>query len=86
MRVDGILQLYHSDLFGPMSIPSLGEYMCYVSFIDNLSRNTSIYFLMKKYKSFDRFKEFKVFVENQTKKIIKVLRTNNGGEFYGNEF
>jgi hypothetical protein len=25
-------------------------------------------------------------VENQTEKKIKVLRTNNGGDFYGNEF
>jgi hypothetical protein len=32
-------------------------------------------------KSFDRFKEFKALVENQTEKRIKVLRTDNGGEF-----
>jgi hypothetical protein len=25
-------------------------------------------------------------MENWTKKIIKVLRMDNGGEFYGNEF
>ena len=35
---------------------------------------------------FDRFKEFKALVENQTDKRIKVLRTDNGGEFCGNEF
>jgi transposase InsO family protein len=35
---------------------------------------------------FDRFKEFKALVENQTEKIIKVLRTDNGGEFCRNEF
>jgi transposase InsO family protein len=32
------------------------------------------------------FKEFKALVENQTEKIIKVLRTDNGGEFYRKEF
>ena len=32
------------------------------------------------------FKYFNSLVENQTKKIIKVLRTDNGGEFCGNEF
>jgi hypothetical protein len=58
----------------------------YVSFIDELSRNTWIYFLRNKSQVFDKFKYFKVLVENQTKKIIKVLRTNNGGEFFGNEF
>jgi hypothetical protein len=55
-----------------------------VSFIDEFLRNTWIYFLRKKYEVFDRFKEFKALVENQTKKIIKVLRTNNGGELCGN--
>jgi hypothetical protein len=29
---------------------------------------------------------FKALVENQTEKIIKVLRTNNDGEFCGNKF
>jgi hypothetical protein len=54
----------------------------YVSFIDEFSRNTWIYFLGKKFEVFDRFKEFKSLVDNQTKKIIKVLRTDNGGEFW----
>jgi hypothetical protein len=58
----------------------------YVSFIDELSRNTWIYFLRKKYEVFERFKEFKDLVENQTEKIIKVLRTDNGRELCKNEF
>jgi hypothetical protein len=53
----------------------------YVLFIDDFSRNTWIYFLMKKSEVFDRFKEFKALVDNQIEKIIKVLRTDNGGEF-----
>jgi hypothetical protein len=32
---------------------------------------------------FEKFKEFKSLVENQTDKKIKVLRTDNGGEFCG---
>ena len=82
-RAEGILQLVHNDVFGPVSVPSLGNY---VSFIDEFSSNTWIYFLRKKSEVFDRFKEFKALVENQTKKRIKVLRTDNGGEFCGNEF
>jgi transposase InsO family protein len=76
----------HNDVFGPVSISSLGKFVHYVSFIDDFSRNTWIYFLMKEFEVFDRFKEFKALVENQTEKIIKVLRTNNGGEFCGNKF
>jgi hypothetical protein len=66
-------------VFGPVHVPSLGKSMYYVSFIDDLSRNTWIYFLRKKFKVFDQFKEFKALVENQTEKKIKVLRTDNGG-------
>ena len=41
-RVKGILKLVHSDVFGPVSIPSLGKFVHYVSFIDEFSRNTLI--------------------------------------------
>jgi hypothetical protein len=70
-------------VFGPVSVPSLEKYVYYVSFIDDFLRNTWIYFLKKKYEVFDMFKEFKALVENQTNKIIKVLRIDNGGEFCG---
>jgi hypothetical protein len=85
-REKGILELIHSDVFGLVPVPSLCKSMYYVSFIDDFSSNTWIYFLRKKYKVFDKFKEFKALVENQTEKKIKVLRTDNGGEFCRNEF
>jgi hypothetical protein len=36
-REEGILQLVHNDVFGPVSVPSLGKYVYYVSFIDEFS-------------------------------------------------
>jgi len=86
IRAGGILELVHSDMFGPVTIPSLGKSVYYVSFIDEFSRNTWIYFLNNKYEVVEKFKEFKYLVENQTKNKIKVLRMDNGGEFYRNEF
>ena len=86
IRVKGIPELIHSDVFRPVHVPSLGKSVYYVSFIDDFSRNIWIYFLQKKYEVFAKFKEFKALVENQSEKKIKVLRTNNGGEFCGNEF
>jgi hypothetical protein len=58
----------------------------YVSFTYYFLRNTWIYFLGNKFEFFDKFKEFKALVENQTEKRTKVLRMDNGGEFCGNEF
>ena len=56
MRAKGILELVHSGVFEPVSIPSLGKSMYYVSVIDDFSRNTWIYSLRKKSKVFVRFK------------------------------
>jgi hypothetical protein len=73
-------------VFGPVLVPSLGKYFYYVSFIDDFSRNTWIYFLKNKFEVFDKFKEFKTLLENQTEKKIKVLGRDNGREFCENEF
>ena len=48
IREKEILELIHSDVFGPVPIPSLGGSLYYVIFIDDFSRNTWLYFLKKK--------------------------------------
>ncbi len=35
---------------------------------------------------FERFKEFRYEVEKQTEKLIKVLRSDRGGEYLSGEF
>ena len=82
----GILDIVHSDVCRPMSATSLSGYVYYVSFIDDYSRNTWIYFLKGKDEVFGKFKECKVLVENLSEKKIKTLRSDNGGEFTSNEF
>ena len=61
-------------MFGPSSQRS--QY--YLSFIDDFSRKTWLYFLKNKSTVFSKFKEFKALVENQIGKKIEVLRINNG--------
>lgn len=78
-RVAGVLEFVHSDVCGPMSTVSLSGHEYYVPFIDDYSRKTWIYFLKAKGEFFSRFQDFKALVENQTRKKIKVLRSNNGG-------
>jgi hypothetical protein len=63
-RETRILELVHSDVFGPMSVPSLGGSLYYVSLINDFSRKTWIYFLRKKSEVLEKFKEFKYLVEN----------------------
>jgi transposase InsO family protein len=69
-----------------MPSPSLSGSLYYVIFIDDYSRKCWIYFLKAKSDTFDKFKEYKAFIEKQTGKHIKILRTDNGGEFESLEF
>jgi transposase InsO family protein len=80
------LELIHLDVCGPMTIASLNGYLYYVLFIDDHSRKTWIYFLKNKDEVLAKFQEFKAQVENQTERKIKVLRSNNGGEYTSKEF
>ena len=66
-----------------MSSMSLRGYEYYVTFIDDHSRKTWIYFLKSKKSEevLQRFQEFKALVENQTGRKIRVLRSDNGGEY-----
>ena len=45
MREKEILELIHSDVFSPILVPRLGGSVLYVSFIDDFSRNSWLYFL-----------------------------------------
>jgi len=47
-RAQGILDLIHSYVFGSVHASSLGKYVYYVSFIDDYSRHTWVYFIRNK--------------------------------------
>lgn len=85
-RATGILDLIQTNVSGKFSYISLGGYEYYITFIDDYSRFTWILFLKTKNEVFQCFKEFNALVENQPSRKIKVLRSNNGGEYTKGEF
>jgi transposase InsO family protein len=60
--------------------------MYFVTFIDDRSRYTKIYLLKNKAEIFSKFKQYKIKLENQTRKMITMLRSDNGREYKPNEF
>ena len=80
-KAASILDLIHSDVCGPMSHVPLGGYEYYVTFIDDHSKRTWIYFLKTKDEVFRQFQESKALVENQTGRKIRLLRLDNRGEY-----
>lgn len=67
-------------------IMSLSKSQYFISFVDDSSRKTWIYFMRTKYESFGKFVAWKTLVENQTDRKIKRLSTENGLEFCNTEF
>eukprot|EP00253_Pinus_taeda_P032243 PITA_32243 len=65
---------------------ALGGYEYYVIFIDDYSRRTWIYFLKTKCKVFNHFKEFNALVEKKIGRNIRVLRSDNRGEYTNGGF
>ena len=85
-RAKSVLGLILLDICGPMSVKALSGAEYFLTFIDDHSRKTWIYFLKIKDEVLCQFKEFKTLVENMTGKKIKVLRSDNGGEYVDKDF
>jgi hypothetical protein len=79
-KIEGVLELIHSDVCGPIPSSSISRYVYYVSFIDDYSHKTWIYFLKTKDEVFNKLNEFKALIENLSERNIKILRSDNGGE------
>ena len=75
----------HSDVCGPMHVKSFGNSQYFVTFIDDYSRYTQVYFLKSKDEVLEKFKEFVSYVSTLGKKV-KVLRSDNGGEYCSKAF
>lgn len=85
-QTKNVLELVHSDLCGPIESKSIVGSQYMLTFLDDYTHKVFVYFLKRKSEVFDCFKIFKKFVENQSGRSIKILRTDNGGEFIGTNF
>ena len=77
--------LIHADVCGPMEIESLGGSCYLLLFKDDYSSYVIIYYLKNKSEVSKCFEGFILKKKNETGKIIKILRTDNGLEFINNK-
>lgn len=85
-RSKKILELVHTDLCGPMETKSLGGARYLLTFTDDFSRKTFLFFLREKTQVFESFLQFKKAVENETDCKIKCIRSDNGMEYLSSKF
>ena len=85
-EAENILDIIHTDVCGPFNVQSIGGSRYFLTFIDGRSRKVFVYFMKTKDQVLENFKAFKAMVEKQTGKAIRMLRSDNGGEFVNNSF
>ena len=84
-KPDHVMDVVHTDSWGPAPVETYGGHKYYVSFTDGCSGYTVIYLLKEhsSYEVFEKFQKYKALMENQTGRTIKVLRSDNGTEYKG---
>ncbi|GMH21891.1 hypothetical protein Nepgr_023734 [Nepenthes gracilis] len=80
-RRSEVLELIHTDVCGPLQERSFGGVQYFVSFIDDCSRKLWVFPLKTKDQVVGIFKQFHVLVECETRRRLKAVRSDNGGEY-----
>lgn len=78
-RATKIGEIVHSDLCGPMSVPSITGSLYYVLFQDDASDFRVVYFQKTKCEAFNHYKIYAARMLTGTKHCISILRSVNGG-------
>lgn len=76
----------HSDVCGKINTKSLSGAEYFLTFIDDKTHYMWVYVLKRKSEVFEKFLEWKAQVETFSGRKLKVLRTDNGGEYTSTEF
>ncbi|CAH9057264.1 unnamed protein product [Cuscuta europaea] len=78
-RAKGALETVHTDICGPITPSSFSGRRYFITFIDDYTRKTWVYFLKEKSEAFKTFKNFKAEVEKTIGLKVKALRSDRGG-------
>ena len=85
-KTSRVLELIHSDLCGPIQVDSKGGSKYFLTFTDDYSRFSTVYFLHSKSQVLSYYKNYVALMENQSGQRLLKIRTDNGGEYTSKEF
>ena len=85
-RASTCFEIIHSDVWGMSPVLSHAQYQYFVTFIDDYSCFTWVYFIRSKFEVFSTFKTFVAYVKTQFSTCIKILCSNSGGECMSHAF
>ena len=84
-RASEALERVHIDLAGPLTTSTNG-FRYYLIVVDDASRHVETYFLREKSAALTAFEHYVTFWQKNKQKKVKILRSDNGGEFTSNDF
>lgn len=70
-RAEGLLDMVHTDLCGPMSTKSIGGTSYFTVVVDDYSRFTMMYFLQNKSKALEKFVQYVQYSQRQNREKAK---------------
>jgi len=73
----------YTDICGLFPTASWNDHRYFITFTDDYSRYGYLYLIHEKSQSIDMFKIYKAEVENQQNRMIKAVRSDRGGDYYG---
>ena len=79
-----ILEIVHTNLCGHIGIEIYSGEKLFILFVDDYSRMMTVMYLREKSEAFEKFKWYLERVEKETRKRLKLLRLDRGGELISN--
>ncbi|KAK2974296.1 hypothetical protein RJ640_016782 [Escallonia rubra] len=85
-RVEPAFELVHSDVWGPCPVLSKSGFRYFVTFVDDFSRMTWIYFMKNRSEVFAHFSAFCAEIKTQFNVHVHILRSDNAKEYMSGSF
>ncbi|KAK2974562.1 hypothetical protein RJ640_002471 [Escallonia rubra] len=85
-RVEFAFELVHSDVWGPCPILAKSGFRYFVTFVDDFSRMTWIYFMKNRSEVFAHFSAFCAEIKTQFNVHVHILRSDNAKEYMSGSF
>ena len=76
-----LFMVIHSDVWGPSKVPTLSGSHWFVTFIDDCTKMTWLCLMKTKDEVNLLFQKFHKMIETQYNAKVRVLRSDNGGEY-----
>ncbi|GJQ68313.1 hypothetical protein Trydic_g16908 [Trypoxylus dichotomus] len=85
-RETALLEIIHTDVCGPMRVESLSRTKCFVEFVDDYSRYSTVYFVRTKGEVLEKAKILINHVTNFRNRNVKCIQSDNGTEYTSSRF